>query len=175
LKSSFGFPPFPDKNNIRYKKELGGGALFDAGAYPIKIAQEFIGNDLTIRAAKLSIDKELEVDLGGGGFVEQVKGNLFAEISFGFDNFYQCSIEIWGSKGKLSTNRIFTAKADYNPVINIETAEGLVEKELPPDNAYKNMLQHFSNVIADPALREYEYIQNKNQARLIDEFRKQAF
>jgi predicted dehydrogenase len=25
VKSSFGFPPFPDESNIRYKKELGGG------------------------------------------------------------------------------------------------------------------------------------------------------
>jgi len=31
IRSSFGFPPFPDASNIRYSKELGGGALLDAG------------------------------------------------------------------------------------------------------------------------------------------------
>ena len=39
LKSYFGFPPFKNKNNIRYKAQLGGGALLDAGSYPIKISQ----------------------------------------------------------------------------------------------------------------------------------------
>ena len=38
---AFGFPPFPDSNNIRYKQELGGGALLDAGAYAMKIAPYF--------------------------------------------------------------------------------------------------------------------------------------
>ena len=37
VRSSFGFPPFPDEDNIRYKIELGGGALLDAGAYPVNI------------------------------------------------------------------------------------------------------------------------------------------
>ena len=65
IRSSFGFPPFPDKNNIRYSKDLCGGALLDAGAYPIKISQIFLGNSINVKTADLSIDKELEVDIWG--------------------------------------------------------------------------------------------------------------
>ena len=50
VRSSFGFPPFSDKKNIRYNKKLGGGALLDAGAYPVKISQIFLGNDIEVAA-----------------------------------------------------------------------------------------------------------------------------
>ena len=85
VRSSFGFPPFPDVSNIRYKKELGGGALFDVGAYPIKIAQIFLGHDIEVSAASLCFDNQKEVDIWGGAYLNQKKGSLFAEIAFGFD------------------------------------------------------------------------------------------
>ena len=50
IRSSFGFPPFPDPGNIRYQKALGGGALLDAGAYPIKISQLILGSSLEVKS-----------------------------------------------------------------------------------------------------------------------------
>ncbi len=41
LRSTFGFPPLP-RDNFRYNKALGGGALLDAGAYVVKAATLFL-------------------------------------------------------------------------------------------------------------------------------------
>lgn len=170
VKTSFGFPPFQDDNNIRYKKELGGGALLDAGAYPIKMAQELLGYDVEVLAATLTESKKYKVDIWGGGFIKQKNGSLYSHISFGFDNYYQCNVELWGNKGKIYTRKIFTAAPEYIPEVYIETGNDREVVEIEKDNAYKNMLIYFYKVIGDDNRKRYEYIGNRNQARLISEF-----
>ncbi|MBC2693803.1 MAG: Gfo/Idh/MocA family oxidoreductase [Desulfobacteraceae bacterium] len=174
LRSSFGFPPFPDKENIRYKKDLGGGALLDAGAYPVKISQIFMGYDLTVAASSLYIDKKLDVDIFGGGYLKQQSGDLFAEIAFGFDNFYQCNLELWGSKGKISTKRIFTAPLGYKPEVVIDTESGRKTISLEADNHFQNMLKHFHSLIITKSWLEEECMQNMHQARLLKELKEKA-
>jgi len=174
VRSSFGFPPFADPMNIRYQAGLGGGALLDAGAYPIKISQILLGEDLEIKAATLSYDESKNVDIWGGGFLQQRNGELFSEIAFGFDHLYQCNIELWGSKGKLTTNRIFTSPPDYEPEATIETKNGTRVIKLPSSNHFQNMMEHFYNTIHSNKLATKEYEQNIHQAKLLHEFRIKA-
>jgi predicted dehydrogenase len=169
IRSSFGFPPFPDKNNIRYIKDLGGGALLDAGAYPIKIAQELLGLDLQVTSALLDYENT-DVDIWGAGMIQQANTSNFVQFSFGFDHHYQCSLEIWGSKAKLFTNRIFTAPPGYEAVFTVESKEGLDTIIIPAENHYLNMLQYFYDCTKNKNLRLQEYKANINQARLIEEF-----
>ncbi len=169
IKSSFGFPPFPDKNNIRYIKELGGGALLDAGAYPIKLAQELLGFDIKITSALLEYEGQ-EVDIWGAGMLQQENASNFVQFSFGFDHHYQCSLEIWGSKAKLFTNRIFTAPPEYEPTVIVESREGQETLTLDADNHYVNMLKHFYNCTQDQDLRTMEYRANNTQAKLLEDF-----
>ena len=63
FRSFFGFPPFPDRDNIRYIKKLGGGALLDAGAYPVKVLSEFFEDELEVLSASLNSSEGYEVDL----------------------------------------------------------------------------------------------------------------
>ena len=169
IRSSFGFPPFPDENNIRYKRVLGGGALFDAGAYPIKIVQIFLGHEIEVSASSLCYDNQKNVDIWGGAFLNQNNGSLFAEIAFGFDNFYQCNLELWGSEGKIYTKRIFTAPPDKSTEIIIESSNGNNVYNVTPCNHFENMLTHFCNLIGTKEGLSAEYKQNINQSRLIFE------
>lgn len=174
IRSSFGFPPFSDSDNIRYKKELGGGALLDAGAYPIKISQLFLGNEIYVDSASLEYPSNYEVDIWGSAMLKQKGGKLTSQIAFGFDHFYQNSLELWGSKGKIFTNRIFTAAPGFEPILEVETANGKEIISLDADQPFKNMLKHFYNQISNKKIDESEYLQNINQARLIDELKKLA-
>lgn len=174
VRSSFGFPPFSDKNNIRYQKGLGGGALFDAGAYTIKISQLLLGYDLEVRAANLKIDSKYDVDIWGGAYLQQKNDSLFSELAFGFDNFYQCNVELWGSHGKIIAPRIFTAPPGFRAEIVFETNSGKEFIKVPDDNHFKNMLIHFYNLIIGKHDTEDEYRQNIDQARLIEELRNNA-
>jgi len=174
IRASFGFPPFADSDNIRYKKELGGGALLDAGAYPLKISQIFLGDDISVKSASLDTPKNKEVDIWGSAYMKQKNGNLTSQIAFGFDHFYQNNIELWGSKGKIYTNRIFTAAPGFEPTIEIETNDGKESVQLSSDHHFKNMLKHFYTQIITKENIEDEYKQNINQARLIRELKEKA-
>lgn len=175
VRSTFCFPPFPDKDNIRYQEKLGGGAIMDAGAYPLKLSQIILGNDLEVTSAVLNFDKSKGVDIWGGAFLKQKNGELFSQIAFGFDNFYQCNLEIIGSKGKLYTNRIFTAKKNFKPRIILEiNNQSLKEIELESDDHFKNMLLYFCRCTQGMENLNTEYSENINQARLIEQVKSLA-
>jgi len=173
VRSSFGFPPFKNKDNIRYKKELGGGALLDAGSYPVKITQMMLGNNVSVKAAKLFYDSESGIDIWGGAFLSDENSSLFSEIAFGFDNYYQCNLELWGSKGKITADRIFTAPADQQSTITIENNSGKRIERLPESNHFVNMFEYLYNLIKKEEF-EKEYQQNLNQSKLIEDIRKSS-
>jgi predicted dehydrogenase len=173
FRSSFGFPPLP-KGNIRYDKELGGGALLDAGVYPLRASQMILGDNLAAPSAYLKIDPETGVDIYGGGFLTNRQG-LFAQIAFGFDNYYQCSYEIWGSKGKIRAERAFTAGPGFKPKVIVEKQDEYHEYVLPPDNHFANILKTFHRSIVEEGFdREGPFCQILNQARLLQEIQDNA-
>ncbi len=170
FRSNFGFPPFDMANNIRYKKELGGGALLDAGAYTLKAVSFILGDGYTVSSAFLANHSSLGVDWYGGGQLHNNEKDIFAQVAFGFDNFYQCNYEIWGSKAKLSCSRAYTAKPGYNPIIIVETPDGREEVSLDSDNHFENMIRHFNTIVKTGKL-ETERQKILTQMKLIKDFR----
>ena len=148
--------------------------MFDVGAYPIKITQIFLGHNIEVSAASLCFDNKKEIDIWGGAYLTQKKGSLFAEIAFGFDNFYQCNLELWGGKGKITANRIFTSPPGAEAEIILETNDGKKNITIDIDNHYKNMLIHFHELLHTNKSCKAEYEQNINQSRLLQELKDKA-
>lgn len=144
FRANFGFPPL-DKANFRYDKSLGGGALLDAGGYVLKSLKVFFPKaDFKIKSSTLDYDN-CGVDIAGTATVHIITDGCVipAHLGFGFDHFYQCNIEAWGSKAKLSTNRSFTAGSDFSPEISVHSADGKVIIEMDKDDHFKNILVEF--------------------------------
>lgn len=174
IRSSFGFPPFPDQDNIRYDKELGGGALLDAGAYPLKIAQEILDETLYIDSASLYVDPNLDVDIWGAAQIKSKQSKLVIQAAFGFDHAYMCNLELWGSKGILRANRIFTSPPNQQAQISLVTKDGEEIINIAEDNAFLNLLINFSELVAQPSKALTEYSSNISQAQLIDQLKGKA-
>ena len=170
FRSSFGFPPL-DKDNFRYNKALGGGALLDAAAYTIRASQMFLGNDLNVQGASLINDGQ-EVDIYGGGFLKSSSGS-FAEVAFGFDNFYQCNYEIWGSEGKITAKRAFTPGEKITPTITLEKQSEQFDYKIDAENHFVNILNEFRRCVSENDMQN-KYAEILNQARLIQEFREKS-
>ncbi|MGI6161209.1 MAG: Gfo/Idh/MocA family protein [Christensenellales bacterium] len=152
IRSSFGFP-LREANDFRYNKELGGGALLDAGGYPIKLCGMLLGQSARLVCAQGSMLPGYDVDMYGSASFVNDEG-LVCQIAYGFDNSYMCSLEIWGSKARLTTNRIFTAPPQLRPTINIESSNGREVIELEADNHFRASIDVFSQSIIDADKRQ---------------------
>jgi len=171
FKASFGFPPL-DPANFRYDAALGGGALLDAGAYTINAASHFLGSSLEVLSATLRIDEERGVDVGGTAALV-ADGRIPVQLAWGFDNFYQCGVDVWGQKGRLTTNRTFTAGPGFRPTVRVETLEQTTETLLPADQHFANRLSLFASRIGTGAVGESTR-EVLEQSRLLDRVRSVA-
>jgi len=170
FRSSFGFPPL-DGDNFRYNAALGGGSLLDAAAYTVRASQLFLGSDIWVEGATLS-NINTEVDLFGGAFLKSENG-MFAEVAFGFDNFYQCNYEIWGSKGKITAQRAFTPGENFTPTITLEKQGELFDYKIDIENHFVNILNEFKRCVLQNEV-ETKYEEILNQSRLLQELRDKA-
>ena len=168
----FGFPMRP-AGDFRYDRSLGSGALMDAGGYCLKLATWLLGEDAHVTTATANRTDRFDVDLFGSATVVNGEGTT-AQLSFGMDNHYKCELQVWGSKGMLTTGRIFTAPAGFTPTAVIETDGNRREVPLSADDTFLKSIRHFSECIERPEVREQNYREIKKQAELVEEFRKRA-
>jgi dTDP-3,4-didehydro-2,6-dideoxy-alpha-D-glucose 3-reductase len=115
--SSFGFPPLT-AGDIRYRPDLGGGALLDAGVYPIKAAQLYLGPDLKVLGASRRMSARTRVDIAGSALLVSPDG-VTASLSWGFDHQYRCEYGLWGSEGNLTLDRAYTPPTLFRPSLEL--------------------------------------------------------
>lgn len=168
MRTDFGFP-LREKSDFRYVKELGGGALLDAGGYALRLAALLLGHTVHVDAAHLYGLSGYEVDMYGCAQLSNEKG-VACQIAFGMDCEYRCSLEIWGSQGKLTANRIFTAPDGYRPLAYIEHAGNSKEMQLPVDDSFEKSIRVFLAEISNEELRKQAYEDILTQASLVEEF-----
>ena len=172
FRSTFGFPPLP-KDNFRYSKKLGGGSLLDVGAYVVKAASLFLGSDLILLGAALKYDDVLGVDIYGDALFKNLKGQV-AQLSFGFNYFYQCHYELLGSKGKIVVERAFTPPPGFRPAVHVGQQGRNLEITLPADNHYVNMLSFFAVTVRTPGDFPTHWNDLLLQAGLLESIRKEG-
>ena len=166
---SFGFPR-RDARDFRYNKALGGGALLDAGGYTMKLATELLGDSVKLKVATANYTSEFEVDLYGSATLENDE-RVVAQVAFGMDNDYKCDLEIWGSKGTLTTGRIMTAPNGFEPSYTIKKNQEYTDGKLPADDAFLKSIERFGACVSDEVVRKDNYEKLLKQEQLVDEFK----
>lgn len=165
---SFGFP-LRSKNDFRYNKELGGGAILDCGGYTLKYASLLLGDSAKVLCAHVNGLDGFEVDIYGSASLINSEG-ITAQVAFGMDNSYKCEIEVWGSQGTLFTNRILTAPVGYEPELII-TKQNIKEVlKLKEDDAFMRSIQYFVDCVIHEKDRKDNYRTLIKQADLLEQF-----
>lgn len=169
IRAAFGFP-YRGNQDFRYNKSLGGGALLDCGGYPLKLASYLLGGDVKVSESHLGVSRGHDVDVFGSATLIN-NDNQIAQIAFGMDNAYKCDVEIWGSDGYLSTDRVYSPPADF--VAKIKIKKGNCEEivEIPEDDQFKNSLDHFYECISNMQVRNENCKQIIHQAELFEEIK----
>lgn len=166
FKGSYGLPPF-NEENIRYKKELGGGVLNDAGTYPLFMSRFIFNQEPLSVTCTLHKDKK-EVDVLGGAFLE-FPDNKIALMDFGFNNSYQNNYSVWGSKGIIRVNIAYSISEDINPDIDFISDSEKIKVKVDPQNQYAITFDEFCLDILEDRNSDFEGI--LNQARAMEALR----
>lgn len=169
IRTDFCFP-LREANDFRYNPKLGGGVLLDDTGYLVKMAQLLLGKTVYVETASLQRIDGFEVEMYGCATFRNASG-LTMQAGYGMDNHYRCSLDIIGNKGRLQTNRIYTAGTDVTPSIEIENKDGKREIVLPADNHFLHSIEKFYQAITDETLRQSMYDGMLLQAKLMQDIR----
>jgi len=163
---AFGFPK-RDKMDFRYNKELGGGALLDCGGYTLRLAYELLGSTARVEYSNLNYTDEFEVDIYGSAAMINDDG-VTAQIAFGMDNNYKCELEVWGSKGCIRADRIFTAPAGLEPNVFVKCGNDAERQgKLSEDDTFEKSIRYFVECINNIDTRKESYNNIVTQANLV--------
>ncbi|WP_119728825.1 Gfo/Idh/MocA family protein [Thermomonospora amylolytica] len=145
FESSFCFPPLPE-DDIRYRPDLGGGALLDVGVYPVRAMQYFLGDDLTVAGAVLRCDPASGVDVSGG-FIAHAPDGVIATGGFGFEHGFGSRYRLWGSTGQLIVERAFTPPPWHAPTLRIVSQDHVEEITLPAEHQLSTGVSAFAAAV----------------------------
>lgn len=170
---AYGFPPFPQED-IRYRADLKGGALNDAGYYTVFMARKIMQGEPRAVMCTLS-QGDREVDIAGSALLEFENGE--ALMSFGFDHLYQNTYSVWGSKGMVRTNRAFAVPPDFISPVEFITNNGTEDSRdmvaVPAVNQFALSFDFFSKAVIANDTKQLNdmYSRIEKQARVLDAMR----
>ena len=94
-----------DKDDIRYKKEMGGGALMDLGCYCVSISRLMAGrNPVAVQARATWVPTDVDDQLVG---IIDFGDELFAHFDCAFNQGYRQHCFLSGTDGYLSIPEVF--------------------------------------------------------------------
>lgn len=121
IQASFGFP-LTDSANIRMSPGLAGGALMDAGSYPVSLVRTVAGTRPT-RVHAVSRWAESGVDLTTLATLEFSSG-LLAQVSCSFATARHRHAFIAGDAGSISTTYFNDTSAAFPPLLEVKRGTG---------------------------------------------------
>ncbi len=172
----YGFPPFP-KEDIRYRADLKGGALNDAGCYTTFMARKIMQGEPVAVTCTLS-EGDTGVDIAGSALFEFANGT--AQMSFGFDHLYQNTYSVWGSKGMVKTNRAFAIPPTLAPIVSLITNDGAKDVsediEITPTNQFAQSFAFFCSAVSKKDTAQFEDMYDRilRQAKALEAMRVSA-
>jgi len=114
-----------DPQNIRNIPELGGGALWDIGCYPVTLSRYLFQGEPERVAASLEYDPEMKTDRLGSVILEFPHGKAFFGVSTQLVPYQR--MHIFGTESHLEIVIPFNAPADRPCVVNQDRGDILLE------------------------------------------------
>ncbi|MFQ6194420.1 Gfo/Idh/MocA family protein [Streptomyces sp. NPDC000405] len=164
--AAFAVPRRP-AGDIRLRPELGGGALWDTGVYPVRAAVRLLGPELRVVGATVRRGPGDAVDTAGAALALTPAG-ITVQLTFGLDHAYRNSYEIWGTEGTIVVDRAFTPPADHRPVLRLTGPAGTETVPLAPDDQVAGTVGAFVAAVRVGAPLDPDVLR---QAQLIEDVR----
>jgi predicted dehydrogenase len=156
--------------SIKLKPELGGGALYDVGVYPVNfsgmVADEFTGGPGTSRPADISAtcERVSGVDVMTSALLQYSSG-LIASLHCGFNAQKRIAAEIIGTKGMLEIADTF-----FDPAGALVLTGGEERREIPvaESDRYRAEVEDFAAAILEKRAPQLGLAESLRNAETLD-------
>ena len=174
IRSAFTFNNAKDKGNVRYRKEWGGGSLYDVGCYPISAARLLMGKEpLAATVQAIFSPEHDDVDMMASGLLEFEDG-----VSLTFDcgmwAAFRNPLEVLGTDGIIEVPSAFVTHepGSGNFYVNARGERRLVEVEAV--NAYSEQADAMYRAVVDGEPPRYDSQDAIRNMKVVDACLKSA-
>jgi len=155
--SEFSVPHLPE-NSFRYKKELGGGSLFDQGIYPISLAQEISNSSQVLNNVEIYQSREYEVDLGGSIDLT-IDENISYIGKWGLGQEYKNYLKLENSDGEsFQIDFIFSKPNETFTKIDVKNSKNSQVIEIGKYDQFQIMYQD----VIEKNIKKFKYTNYEN-------------
>lgn len=167
IHGAFTFNNAKDSKNVRYRKEWGGGSIYDVGCYPISAARLILGQEpeaVTVQA--LFSPEHGDVDMMASGLIE-----FPGAVSLTFDcamwAAFRNTLEILGTDGRIEIPSAFMTKGEGVGNYIVHSPNGRREVEVEEYNQYSLQADDFAASVRGGKLR-FTAQDSVNNMKVID-------
>lgn len=167
MRASFSFYLGDREENIRMKKEMGGGSLYDIGCYCIHAIRNILQSEPIEVEAHGELDPQTGVDLSVIVYM-RLENGVKAVIECSFDMAFRQEYEVVGTKGRVTVPRAYRPDINGGEGLIIVQSERGDRTETITADQYKNEIEHFSAAIIGNSQPSYLVENTLQNMRVID-------
>ncbi|WP_199614302.1 Gfo/Idh/MocA family protein [Paenibacillus alkalitolerans] len=151
IHGTFTFNSAGNRENVRFRKEWGGGSVYDVGCYPISAARMILGAEpeaVTCRA--LFSPEHDDVDMMASGLLE-FAGDVSLTFDCGMWADFRNTLEILGTVGRIEVPSAFIGNQNFYVI-----AKGQRREETMPElNTYSLQADVFAENVLRKTAQKY--------------------
>lgn len=168
IRSAFTFNNAGDKGNVRYKKEWGGGSIYDIGCYPISAARLLLDQEpVAVTVQAFFSEEHGGVDMMASGLIE-FDGPAALTFDCGMWTAFRNPLEIVGTEGIIEVPSAFVTPSAGTGNFYLITGGERQEIEVPHLNAYSLQADHLADAIINGSPLRFEPADAVRNMRVID-------
>lgn len=168
IRSAFTFNNAGNKENVRYRKEWGGGSIYDVGCYPINAARLLLGKEpeaVTVQA--LFSPEHDDVDMMASGLIE-FEGSVSLSFDCGMWAAFRNPLEVLGTDGIIEVPSAYVTGEPGSGNFFVSAKGQRREIEVPHVNAYSEQADHLARAIIDGTPLQFNATDAVKNMKVID-------
>jgi D-xylose 1-dehydrogenase (NADP+, D-xylono-1,5-lactone-forming) len=159
------------RTDIRFNKELGGGALLDLGCYCIGISRFITGTEPVEVKSLSHIGGESHVDESFVGCLE-FPGHVLGVFSCSLTTHFECNYEVYGSAGRIRVSRGgMIAWPGESFDIEVWSGEEFERISIPDTDHYKLLVEAFNQALLTGQKEVVAHQESLNNLDVMDRLR----